>query len=304
MTGPLTPVAVAGDSLAKQYGDVHAVRGASVTATPGQVTVLVGGNGAGKSTTLGLMLSLVRGSGRTLFDGRPLTDHAQPHRIVGAFLGQPTAHPRRSARSHLRVLAAGTDVPRPRIDELLDFVGLHASRTRSPQGFSTGMAQRLGIATALLHDPSVLVLDEPLNGLDPDGVILLRDLLRAHAARGGTVLMASHQLDEVERVADVVYMMEAGRVVSSGPVRDVARGGTEQVVVRSDDDSGLALALRSRGARVDAGDGLTVHGLSTREIALAARGADVLITELVPVRESLTQRYERRAWSEQAGGAV
>lgn len=301
MTDPLTPVAVAGESLAKQYGDVHAVRGASVTATPGQVTVLVGGNGAGKSTTLRLMLGLVRGSGRTLFDGRPLTDHAQPHRIVGAFLGQPTAHPRRSARSHLRVLAAGTDVPRVRIDELLDFVGLHASRTRSPVGFSTGMAQRLGIATALLHDPSVLVLDEPLNGLDPDGVILLRDLLRAHAARGGTVLMASHQLDEVERVADVVYMMEAGQVVSSGTVTGVAHGGPERVWVRSDDDDRLASALVSHGARVERERGVIVLGLTTRQVALVAQQADILVTELMPVRQSLSERYERRSWSAQVG---
>jgi ABC-2 type transport system ATP-binding protein len=301
MTVPRRPVTVTAHGLAKSYGDVNAVRDVSLTATAGQVTVLVGGNGAGKSTTLRLMLGLVSGRGQTRFEGSPLQRHPEPYRVVGAFLGQPTAHPRRSARAHLRMLAAGTPVPPARCDDLLDLVGLSASASRAPGSFSTGMAQRLGLAAALLHDPSVLVLDEPLNGLDPDGVLLLRDLLRDHAQRGGTVLMASHQLDEVERVADIVHVMEAGQVVSAGPVAEVARGSQDQVLVQSDDDSRLAAVLTARGGRVETGREVVVGGLSTREIASAAREIDVLVTTLVPVRRSLAERYELREWSSRTG---
>ncbi len=301
MTDALPPITVTATGLTKRYGDVAAVREVSLTAVAGRVTVLVGGNGAGKSTTLRLMLGLAHGPGRTLFGGRPLRGHLEPWGVVGAFLGQPTAHPRRTARSHLRVLAAGTGLPRARREELLELVGLTGSAGRTPRGFSTGMAQRLGIATALLHDPSVLVLDEPLNGLDPDGVVLLRTLLRRHAERGGTVLMASHQLDEVERVADVVHVMESGRIVSAGPVTDVAQGDVERTLVRSDDDARLARELAARGGTVEEGPEVVVHGLSAREVATVARDLDVLVTALVPLRRSLAERYERRAWTEESG---
>lgn len=287
---PGVPVAV--DGVTKRYGDVYAVDDVSFDVHPGEVTVLVGSNGAGKSTTLRLILGLLEGEGSVTFNGRGLHDHSKPERVVGVHLGHPSAHPRRSARRHLSMLAAGTRESSRRVSDLLDLVGLSSRAAERPRGYSTGMRQRLGLASALLHDPSILVLDEPLNGLDPEGVVLLRSIVRAHAARGGSVLMASHQLDEVERVADRVLVMQAGQLVHGGSVVEVSSGrATPTLRVRSDDDDVLAGELERVGGRVVRGDALHVVGMSGREVADHARRCEVLVWELAPIERSLTEAF-------------
>jgi ABC-2 type transport system ATP-binding protein len=224
--GRMTTIAV--DRLTKRYGATTAVDDLSFTVEPGRVTGLLGPNGAGKSTTLQLMLGLVLGGGRTLFDGRPYRELADPPRQVGAVLDAHTFHPRRSARDHLRMLAAGAGVADRRVGEVLDLVGLGPVAGRPAGGFSLGMAQRLGVAAALLPDPRALLLDEPANGLDPHGVAWLRELLRAAARdRGATVLVSSHLLAEMQLLADHVLVIGRGRLLADAPVRELtARSGS------------------------------------------------------------------------------
>ena len=229
--------------LTKEFGGRRAVDGLSFTVEPGRVTGFVGPNGAGKSTTLQLMLGLVHGGGRTLFDGRPYRDLPCPVREVGAVLDARSFHPRRSARDHLRMLAAGGRgrAPDRRVDQLLDLVGLAPVAGRPAGGFSLGMAQRLGLAAALLGDPRALLLDEPANGLDPHGVAWLRELLRAFAAGGGAVLVSSHLLAEMQLLADHVVVIGRGRLLADEPLDQlVGRSVREQVLVRSPDAGRLA----------------------------------------------------------------
>jgi ABC-2 type transport system ATP-binding protein len=219
-------VRIQAQGLTKRFGGRTVVDDLSFTVEPGRVTGFLGPNGAGKSTTLQLMLGLVLGGGRTLFDGRPYRELADPPREVGAVLDARTFHPRRSARDHLRMLAAGAGVPDRRVDEVLDRVGLGAVADRPAGGFSLGMAQRLGLAAALLGDPRALLLDEPANGLDPHGVAWLRELLRA-AARDRAVLVSSHLLAEMQLLADHVLVIGRGRLLADASLRELtARSGS------------------------------------------------------------------------------
>jgi ABC-2 type transport system ATP-binding protein len=293
MTG-LRPVPVEARGLGKHFGAHEAVRDVSFDVPAGAVTALLGGNGAGKSTSLRLMLSLARGSGTTTYAGAPLSAHADPGRVVGAFLGAPAFHPGRSVRNHLRCLAAGAGIPRGRIEEVVELLGMAPFAHVPPRRHSTGMRQRLGIASALLVDPSVLVLDEPGNGLDPEAMIGLRTLLRGHAARGGTVLLATHVLSEVELVADRVVIMSAGRVVREGGLSLLLDGeGTVTHLVRCDEPHRLAEALRARGASVTRAspDELAVRGPGPYDIARAARAADVLVVGLAPARRTVEELF-------------
>jgi ABC-2 type transport system ATP-binding protein len=214
--------------LSKRFGGRPVVDDLSFTVEPGRVTGLLGPNGAGKSTTLQLMLGLVLGGGRTLFDGRPYRELANPLREVGAVLDAHAFHPRRSARDHLRMLAAAAGVADRRVDEMLDRVGLGAVARRPAGGFSLGMAQRLAVAAALLADPRALLLDEPDNGLDPHGVAWLRELLRAAAKdKDRAVLVSSHLLAEMQLLADHVVVLGRGRLLADAPLRELtARSGS------------------------------------------------------------------------------
>ena len=260
--------------LTKEFAGGKAVDGLSFAVEPGRVTGFVGPNGAGKSTTLQLMLGLVRGGGRTLFDGRPYRELACPVREVGAVLDARAFHPRRSARDHLRMLAAAGHarsagwgrVPDRRVDQVLDLVGLAPVARKPAGGFSLGMAQRLGLAAALLAGPRALLLDEPANGLDPQGVAWLRELLRAFAAEGGSVLVSSHLLAEMQLLADHVVVIGRGRLLADEPLdRLIGRGGGQRVLVRSPDAARLAELLVAGGAVVDR----TGHG----ELAVSGVGA-------------------------------
>ncbi len=212
--------------LTKTFGAVTAVRAVTFTAPAGQVTGLLGPNGSGKTTTLRAALGLVRPtSGTALIGGVPYARLERPRRAVGAMLEATGFHPGRRARDHLRVLAAAAEVPDRRVDEVLDQVGLAGSAKRRVREFSLGMRQRLGLASALLGDPQVLLLDEPANGLDPAGVAWLRELLRGLARQGRCVVVASHVLSEVAQTADRVVIVSAGELRFAGPLSELGPGG-------------------------------------------------------------------------------
>jgi ABC-2 type transport system ATP-binding protein len=221
-------------NLDKRFGGQHAVRDLSFDVLPGQVTGLLGPNGAGKSTTLRLMLELDRGGGQTRFDGRRYREMREPVREIGCVLDARSFHPARTAHAHLRMLAAGPALPVSRVDEVLAQVGLSDVAGQGPGSFSLGMAQRLSLAAALLGDPHTLILDEPANGLDPQGIQWLRRFLRDFAAAGRTVLVSSHLLAEMALMADSVIVIGRGRLIASGGVTDfVERFSHQQVLVRS-----------------------------------------------------------------------
>ncbi len=213
---------IAVESLIKDFGSVRAVDALSFTVAPGQVVGFLGPNGSGKTTTLRVLLGLVQPtSGRALIGGRAYIDLPHPAREVGAVLDARALHPGRSARDHLRVIAVEARVPRRRVDDVLELVGLEQVADRRAGGFSLGMSQRLSLAAALLGDPEVLILDEPVNGLDPSGIRWLRGLLRALADEGRTVLLSSHLLAEVEQTVDEVIIVDRGRLICQRPVGEL-----------------------------------------------------------------------------------
>jgi ABC-2 type transport system ATP-binding protein len=266
--------------LTKTYGDQRAVDGLSFTAPAGKVTGFLGPNGAGKTTTLRCLLGLAAPTaGVALIDGRPYRDLAAPRRSVGAVLESTGFHPGRSGRNHLRVVARAAGLDSARIDPLLDLVGLQAAGDRRAGGYSLGMRQRLGLASALLGDPRVLVLDEPANGLDPQGVAWVRQLLGAWADEGRTVLVSSHLLAEVAQAVDRVVIIRDGALVVE---TDIAELTDSRVRVRVDRTEPMLTALRTAGTQhellpdgaieVTGPDPATIGGLATR--------AGVTVTEL------------------------
>jgi ABC-2 type transport system ATP-binding protein len=279
-------------ALHKRYGDKVAVDDLSFRVRPGMVTGFLGPNGAGKSTTMRLMLDLDRGSGETLFDGRRFATIRHPMREIGAVLEAKAFHPTRSARNHLRMLAAGSGVPASRADEVLEFVGLAEVKRRKPKGFSLGMAQRLGLAQALLGDPATLILDEPANGLDPHGIHWLRDTLRSLATEGRTVLVSSHLLSEMSLMADDLVVIGRGRLIYTGDVDGFVREFTRStVLVRSPHAGRLAAALR--GATVEViGDGaLRVSGVDATEVGEVAYRNNIMLWELATQTASLETAF-------------
>lgn len=213
------------DTLTKRHGSRSVLHEVSLSARPGRVTGFVGPNGAGKSSTLRCLLGLDRiDAGTALLGGRPYRELRHPLRTVGAVLDGAGAHPLYTGRAHLRWVAAGSGIPRRRVEEVLNAVGLTEAAGRRVRAYSLGMGQRLGLATALLGDPEILVLDEPVNGLDPAGIRWMRDLMRGHAEAGGTVLVSSHVLGELAEVADDVVVIAEGRVRAAGTLAEVADG--------------------------------------------------------------------------------
>ncbi|WP_232797196.1 ABC transporter ATP-binding protein [Blastococcus atacamensis] len=292
MTGPVR-VEVTG--LTKVFGAVRAVSDLAFTVEPASVTGFLGPNGAGKTTTLRMMLGLVRpDAGTATFDGVCYADLPDPVRTVGAVL-ETAFHPARSGRNHLRVYCRAAGLPLTRADEVLTQVGLADAGDRRAGGYSLGMRQRLALATALLGDPAVLVLDEPANGLDPEGIQWLRGFLRhlAHE-QGRTVLVSSHLLSEVEQTVDRVVIVGAGRLVREGSMDQLRSGadGAGTVLVRSPDASRLADALRADGTHVAlVGETLTVTGRTTAEIGGRAFAAGVELHELRPHSSGLEEIY-------------
>ncbi|GGV08275.1 ABC transporter ATP-binding protein [Actinomadura cremea] len=273
--------------LTKRFGGHTAVDGVTFTVDPGRITGFLGPNGAGKTTTMRMITGQVAPTaGSARIGGRRYRDIPNPSATVGAVFGAATFHPGHSARDHLRVYAAMGGHPDGRVDELLDVLGLAPAAHRATGGFSTGMRQRLALATALLGDPRVLLLDEPGNGLDPEGTAWLREFLRRLAGEGRTILFSSHALGEVRQIADDAVVIRGGRVVAAGPLDGLA-GAAPTVLVRSPDAGALARALvreaqpghgvRAEPARPDDPEWLRVHGLDAPGVAdlAAARGLRV-----------------------------
>ena len=293
-------------SLGKTFGNHRAVDDLSFTVRPGSVTGFLGPNGSGKSTTMRLMLGLDRGDGSTTFDGVRFGDLHQPMRHVGALLEAKPFHPTRRARNHLRMLAAPNGIPDRRVDEVVEMVGLSDVARGRPGRFSLGMGQRLGIAAALLGDPHTLILDEPSNGLDPQGITWLRNLLKHLAGQGRAVFVSSHLLQEMALLADELVVIGRGRMLANGPVHDfIAHSGLGDVVVRTPDLSALAPSLEALGATLTtSGDSVVVRGATAEQIGDAAQAAGARLHQLTTREATLEEAFlEATGLSEEFRGS-
>jgi ABC-2 type transport system ATP-binding protein len=281
--------------LTKRYGDTLAVDGLSFTIEPGEITGFLGPNGAGKTTTMRLILGLdAPTSGSVTVNGKPFAEAAHPMREVGALLDAKAVHGGRSAYNHLLCLAETNDLPRRRVDEVLTLVGLDEVARKRSRGFSLGMGQRLGIAAALLGNPGILMFDEPVNGLDPEGILWIRNLMKALAAEGRTIFVSSHLMSEMENTADHLLVIGRGRLIADCPVAEfIAANSRQSVRVRTPQPSALAAAVTAAGGIVrEDGDGvMTVQGLDVRQIGDLAFDSDVRLHELAPAQASLEQAF-------------
>ncbi|MFC5995109.1 ABC transporter ATP-binding protein [Pseudonocardia hispaniensis] len=284
--------------LTKRYGSTVAVQDLSFVVKPGQVTGFLGPNGAGKSTTMRMILGLDRPTaGQVLIDGRRYCDLEHPLRTVGALLDARWVHPNRSARAHLRWLARSNRLPRSRVDEVLELVGLTSVADKRAGGFSLGMSQRLGIAGALLGDPQVLLFDEPVNGLDPEGILWIRKLMQGLAAQGRTVLVSSHLLSEMALTASELVVIGRGRLIAQASTAEfVEMAAGQSVLVRSPQAARLSALLTANGASVvaDPGDGppgMLVTGVTAEQIGDTAAANGIALHELSPRRGSLEEAF-------------
>jgi ABC-2 type transport system ATP-binding protein len=294
--------------LTKVFGPTRAVDNLSFTVEPGSVTGFLGPNGAGKTTTLRMILGLVRPtSGSSTVSGLPYSQLPHPLRTVGAALEAASFHPARTARNHLRIMTAAAGLPDARADEVLAMVGLGADGKRKVRGYSLGMRQRLGLAATLLGDPRVLILDEPANGLDPEGIRWLRGFFRHLAGQGRTVLVSSHQLNEVQEVADRVVILDRGRLIRSGSIQELT-AGSDSVVVRTPNPNGLFEALTRAGLRAEAvttaagqTPGMRVPQSQAAQIGNLAYTAGIELHELREERLDLEQLFFALTSGEHAG---
>ncbi len=297
--------------LTKRYGSKTAVDGVSFTVRPGIVTGFLGPNGAGKSTTMRLIVGLDRPSAGTVtVNGRSYASLHAPLHEVGVLLDAKAVHTGRSALNHLLALAATHGIPRRRVDEVIGLTGLESVASKRVGGFSLGMGQRLGIAAALLGDPATLILDEPVNGLDPEGVIWVRNLAKFLAGEGRTVFLSSHLMSEMAQTADHIIVLGRGRVIADSPVADIiAMAKGNSVTVRTPDAARFATLLGERRATVTNSEPnkLSVTGLDAAQIGELAAGAGVVLHELSPVAASLEDAYLALTQDEveyHAGGAA
>ena len=299
--------------LVKRYGSTMAVNDLSFSIRPGLVTGFLGPNGAGKTTTMRMILGLdAPTQGSVTVGGRSYRDLPAPMREVGALLDAKALHGGRRARDHLLCLAQSNGIPRSRVDEVLRIVGLEGVARRRAKGFSLGMGQRLGIASALLGDPAVLIFDEPVNGLDPDGIHWVRTLMRALAAEGRTVLVSSHLMSEMALTADHLLVIGKGRLIADTSVDEFVRSSSRQSVhVRSPQAAELAARCREAGATVaDAGTGpdvIEITGMDSAEVGRLAAAHGIALSELIPVRASLEEAFmelTRDSVEYQAAGAT
>jgi ABC-2 type transport system ATP-binding protein len=298
--------------LVKRYGSTTAVDDLSFTIRPGMVTGFLGPNGAGKTTTMRMILGLdapTRGS--VTVAGRSYRDLPAPMREVGALLDAKAVHGGRRARDHLLCLARSNGIPRGRVEEVLRLVGLEGVARRRAKGLSLGMSQRLGIASALLGDPAVLIFDEPVNGLDPDGIHWVRTLMRTLAAEGRTVLVSSHLMSEMALTAGHLLVIGKGRLIADTSVDEFVRSSSQRSVhVRSPQAAELAARGRQAGATVEAGTGpdvLEITGMDSAEVGRLAAAHGIALSELIPVRASLEEAFmelTRDSVEYQAAGAT
>jgi ABC-2 type transport system ATP-binding protein len=286
------------NSLTKRYGEKTAVDDLSFTVRPGIVTGFLGPNGAGKSTTMRMILGLdAPTSGSVTVNGKHYADHPAPLREVGAMLEARAVHTGRTAYNHLLALAVTTGIPRRRIDEVIDIVGLRSVARKRAGAFSLGMGQRLGIASALLGDPATLILDEPVNGLDPEGILWIRNLLKSLAADGRTVLVSSHLMSEMALTAEHLIVIGKGRLIADTSVEEFTRrAGLDRVFVRTADEQdtqrlSTLLSAPDVSMASDEGGSLEVAGLASERIGRIAADHSIALAELRPVQASLEDAF-------------
>jgi ABC-2 type transport system ATP-binding protein len=281
--------------LTKRYGDKTAVGGISFTIAPGSVTGFLGPNGAGKSTTMRMIMGLDRPtSGTVTVNGKPYAQHRSPLSEAGALLDAKAMHPGRSARSHLRTMAATHNIPAERVDEVIDMTGLTTVAGRRVGGFSLGMGQRLGIASAMLGDPRTLILDEPVNGLDPEGVQWVRRLVRSLADQGRTVFLSSHLMSEMAQTADQLLVIGRGKILAAGPVQEVIDSVSGAAVrVRTPRATELAALVRADGVTVSSPEpeSLELRGIDAEHVGELACAHGIALHELSPRNASLEEAY-------------
>ena len=281
--------------LTKRYGEKVAVNDLTFGVEPGKVTGFLGPNGAGKTTTMRLILGLdYPDAGTVSVDGQRYSGLANPMREVGALLDAKAVHGGRSAYNHLRCLAQTNNLPRKRVDEVLDLVGLYEVARKRSKGFSLGMSQRLGIAATMLGDPEVLMFDEPVNGLDPEGILWIRNLMKALAAEGRTVFVSSHLMSEMENTAEHLIVIGKGKLIADCTMNEfIARSSGAATRVRTPSPDQLALALAAKGGEATAGsDGtLLVRGLTTDAIGDIAFEQGIRVHELSVLRASLEEAF-------------
>lgn len=279
-------------NLSKKYRKKIAVSDLSFTVETGKVTGFLGPNGAGKSTTMRLMLGLDNGKGSTKYDGKELREYDNPSKIVGILLEAKAFHPTRTARRHLSVLAAAGNIPQKRVDEALDIVGLGDVARDKPGKFSLGMSQRLGIAAAILGQPKYLILDEPANGLDPEGIAWLRKFIGDYAKDGRGVLVSSHLLSEISQMADNVIVIGKGKLIADTSIEKLIAGAGSSVFVRVNSSSKLVKALNDAKLKFEKSDkGLTVAGVKTDYIGQLAHSAGLTVLELTQHTASLEAAF-------------
>ncbi len=282
------------EGLSKRYGKTLAVDNLSFSVQSGRVTGFLGPNGAGKSTTMRMILGLDKPSGGNVrIDGKRYRELHNPLRTVGALLDAKWVHPNRSARAHLRWLAKSNKLPAKRVDEVLDLVGLTDVANRRAGGFSLGMSQRLGIAASLLGDPQVLLFDEPVNGLDPEGILWIRRFMHRLADEGRTVFVSSHLLSEMALTAQDLIVIGKGKLIAQCSTEEFVSQATEStVLVRSPQLAVLRSAIGELGASVrDEGDSLVVSGMDIAKIGELAAAKNVALHELSPQRGSLEEAF-------------
>jgi ABC-2 type transport system ATP-binding protein len=281
--------------LTKRYGAKLAVDDVTFTVQPGVVTGFLGPNGAGKSTTMRMIIGLdAPTAGTVTVGGKPYREHPAPLHEVGALLEARAVHTGRSAYNHLLALAQTSGIPRSRVDDVIEAVGLQDVARKRAGSFSLGMGQRLGIATALLGDPEVYVLDEPVNGLDPEGIRWIRDLLKSLAARGRTVFVSSHLMSEMALTAEHLIVIGRGRLIADTGVEEFIAGASRNLVrVRTTDPTRLRAVVEGPDVSVSAADdgALMVSGLTTDQVGIAAAGAGLTLLELSPLQASLEEAF-------------
>ncbi|MDB5175669.1 MAG: export transporter ATP-binding protein [Candidatus Saccharibacteria bacterium] len=281
------------EHLTKRYKKKLAVDDLSFTVETGKVTGFLGPNGAGKSTTMRLMLGLDNGQGHTTFDGKKLSDYSKPSQVVGILLEAKAFHPTRTARNHLRLLAAAGSIPDSRVEEVLELVGLKDVAKKKPGKFSLGMSQRLGIAAALLGEPKYLLLDEPANGLDPEGIAWLREFIKNYADKGNAVFVSSHLLSEMSLMADNIVVIGKGKLIADTSVEKLIAGSAHSgVFVRSPKLLTLEKLLVTKKLSVTKlHGGLKVSGATPDTIGKLAFQASLPIYELSPQAASLEEAF-------------
>lgn len=282
------------EHLSKKYRKKQAVDDLSFTVELGKVTGFVGPNGAGKSTTMRLMLGLDNGQGTTTYDGKRLSEYAQPSKVVGILLEAKAFHPSRSAKNHLRILAAAGGVSDQRVEEVLEIVGLSNVGKKKPGKFSLGMSQRLGIAAAILGNPKYLILDEPANGLDPEGIAWLRTFVKDYADKGNAVFISSHLLSEMALMADNVVVIGKGKMIANDSISNLVSGSSQNgVFVRSNDLKKLEsiVSVNTKGIIKKQDNGLVITGVTTDAVGKLAFSEGLTILELSKQNASLEDAF-------------